>query len=123
MLSKNQRNAAANREKTFVFDEDSFFRGHLDFHSPITILGKFEGDIEGDQLLEVGKTGRVEAFIKTTRVIVLGEVVGNIFASEKVELKTGASVIGNIRTPNLEVEEGVVFEGQCESKPANLASS
>lgn len=122
MLNKNQKSNTNNKDNSFVFQPDTFFRGQLNFHSPIVIQGKFEGDIEGDQPLEVGKNGNIEASIKGTVVIVLGKVVGNISASEKVELRTGASVTGNIRTPNLEMQEGVIFEGQCETKPKETQS-
>lgn len=124
MLSKNQKSSHANAaENSYILQSDSFFRGHLDFHSPITIRGRFEGTIEGDGRLEIDKGAKVEAFLQATTIVVRGEVVGDIHARDKVELLNGASVIGNIRTPSLEVEEGVIFEGQCESKPQRITPS
>ena len=97
-----------------VFQEKSFFRGNLNFGKPLQIQGKFEGEITGKNLLEVGPKAEVKAHISTTELIVYGKVIGNVHATERVELHHGASLIGNIKTPNLEIDDGVVFEGQCE---------
>lgn len=99
-----------------VFSEKSEFNGFLEFKKPLKICGKFEGEINGSALLLVDKNAEVKAHVDVPFLIVFGKIIGNIVASEKVELREGASVVGNIRTPNLEVADGVVFEGQCEMK-------
>lgn len=99
-----------------VFQEKTVFRGNLEFSKPLQILGSFEGEIRGDGILEIGETARVQAQVYAGYLIVYGKITGNIYATEKVELRQGAQVVGNIRTPNLEVDDGVVFEGQVEMK-------
>ncbi len=105
-----------------VFQVDSIFRGILTHQRPLRILGRFEGEIFGKELLEIGSSAKIEANIETTHLVVFGHVTGNVNASEKVELKNGATLIGNIKTPNLEIEDGVVFEGKCEMKTSEKAS-
>ena len=107
--------AAKDKKKDYiVFQNNSSFRGNLEFSVPLKILGKYEGDIKGDEVLNIGEEAVVEANIDTVELIVFGKIVGNITAKEKVELKKGSQVIGNIRTPNLMMEEDVIFDGQCE---------
>ena len=91
-------------------------QGSLEFVNPLKICGEFEGDIKGTTTLYIESGAKIRAQINVSQLIVYGHITGNIFASEKVELHTGSNVIGNIRTPNLEIEDGVVFEGQCEMK-------
>ena len=105
-----------------VFQEKSFFRGVLEFGKPLQILGKFEGEISGKSILEVGSQAEIKAQISTTTLVVYGKVIGNVHATEKVELHHGAALIGNIKTPNLEIDDGVIFEGQCEMQQKNKAS-
>jgi len=101
-----------------IFHEKSSFHGTLNFSNPLKISGKFEGEINGSNLLLIEKEAKIDAAINVTHLIVFGKVTGNIIASEKVELREGAIVTGNIKTPNLEVDDGVLFEGQCEMKQA-----
>ena len=107
--------AAKEKKKEFtVFQNDSFFRGNIEYSVPLKILGKYEGDIKGNEILNIGSEATVEANIDTSEIIVFGKIIGNITAQYKVELKKGSQVIGNIRTPKLLMEEDVIFDGQCE---------
>lgn len=113
---------AAKKEKTVskinytTFHKKLSMNGILEFSNPLKISGDFEGSIKGSDILCVDAGAKINAHIEAPQVIVFGSVTGNIMAAEKVELHTGSTVIGNIRTPNLEIEDGVVFEGQCEMK-------
>lgn len=99
-----------------VFEADSKFRGDLIFEKPLLILGRFEGSIKGGSYLEIGPSAYVESHIEADYIVLEGQVVGNLIAREKVELKEGSKLTGNIRSPKVEMEEGVVFDGQCEMK-------
>jgi cytoskeletal protein CcmA (bactofilin family) len=69
----------------------------------------------------VGEGAKVQAEISCGTVIVEGEVVGNIKATAAVELRRPAKVHGDITTPSLVIEKGVVFEGR--SRMDELQSS
>jgi cytoskeletal protein CcmA (bactofilin family) len=106
-----------------TFQKKLKMKGLLEYSNPVKICGEFEGQIKGKGILYIESGAKINAHIEAPHVICLGEIKGNIVAVEKVELHTGAVVIGNIRTPNLEIDDGVVFEGQCEmkQKPAPAA--
>lgn len=110
MASKKERYSG----ELTVFQEKSFFRGVLNFSKPLSILGNFEGEIRGTSVLEIGEKAEIKATIEATHVIIYGKVTGNVLARDKIELKHGSKLIGNVKTISLEIEDGVVFEGQSE---------
>ena len=61
----------------------------------------------------IGQKGVINADIRAGQVLVSGEVVGNVRATERVELKGTARMFGDIDAPVIVVEEGGVFEGDC----------
>ncbi len=67
--------------------------------------------------LTVGKTGNVKANVKVRSAVIGGRMDGNIKASDKVELKQKAHLIGDLQAKTLVIEEGVVFVGQCNVNP------
>jgi cytoskeletal protein CcmA (bactofilin family) len=91
----------------------SEFEGKLTFEGTVRIDGKFTGTILTDDTLVVGEGAKVSAEVTCGTIIVHGEVVGNIRARGAVELHQPARVRGNIETPSLMIDKGVVFEGQC----------
>jgi len=91
----------------------SEFEGKLTFEGTVRIDGKFNGTILTDDTLVVGEGAKVSAEVTCGTIIVHGEVVGNIRARSAVELHQPARVRGNIETPSLMVDRGVVFEGQA----------
>jgi len=111
------------RGEATVFQHGSHFVGQLKFSKSLRILGGFEGEVSGSDHLEIGPQAKIKAHIQAVSVVVYGNVVGNITASEKVELKQGATLTGNIRSPKLEIDEGVIFDGQCEMKQEPAAGS
>ena len=103
----------SDKDKT-IFYYKTHLDGLLKFKRPLTLLGKFTGEIEGTNTLELGPKAVIEANICVKHLIVYGKIIGNVVASHKVELKTGSSLIGNIKTPNLEIDKDVIFDGQCD---------
>jgi cytoskeletal protein CcmA (bactofilin family) len=63
----------------------------------------------------VGEKGEVEAAVQAGVAIIGGQIRGNITARERVELRGTARIYGNIVTPVLVLEEGVVIDGQCKT--------
>ena len=91
----------------------SEFEGKLTFEGTVRIDGKFNGSIVTSDVLVVGEGAKINAEVTCGTIIVHGEVVGNIRAKSAVELHQPAKVRGNIETPSLMVEKGVIFEGQA----------
>jgi cytoskeletal protein CcmA (bactofilin family) len=95
-----------------VIGDGSIFDGRFSVNGSILIEGKFTGDIRTDDHLIVGPSGKVRTDIVARRVTVAGTLIGNIAASEEVTLLHTGKVLGNISTPKLTVEPGVITEGK-----------
>lgn len=87
------------------------FEGRLTFAGTVRIDSRFKGTIATDDVLIVGENAVIEADITCGAVLVHGRVTGNIRARDAVELRAPAIVHGDVETPALSVERGVVFEG------------
>ena len=90
------------------------FDGTLEFDRPLQINGNFQGEIKSKGTLLISETAVVKASIKAGTIILGGQVTGNIEASNRVEMLPNAKLTGNIRTPKLQISDGVVFDGNCE---------
>ncbi len=106
-----------------ILDRGSEFEGKLTFEGTVRIDGKFKGEIISDANLVVGESGKVEADIHVDCISISGEVKGNVNARTKVEIHPPAVVYGNIETPSLIVEQGVIFQGNCSMEKAATTSA
>ena len=95
-----------------IIGEGSIFDGRFYVNGSILIEGKFHGDIKTDDQLIVGPAGKVKTDIQARKVTIAGTLIGNINASEEVSLLHTGKVLGNITTPKLTVEPGVITEGK-----------
>lgn len=103
-----------------LLGKGSEFEGKLTFEGTVRIDGRFTGEVMSEGKLIVGEGAEIQAEIRVASVEVYGDVTGNIFATEAVELYAPASVRGNITSPALHIDKGVFFEGACQmaSQPA-----
>jgi cytoskeletal protein CcmA (bactofilin family) len=98
-------------------------KGELSGSEDLTIEGHVEGKIElKDHLLTIGPNGRIKAAVFAKAVIVLGEVNGNVTASEKVDIRDGGSVDGDIVSPRVAIAEGAHFRGSVDMQKKGGAS-
>ncbi len=104
---------AKNDAVTGFLGSQTEFTGKLSFEGIVHLDGHFQGEIISRGTLVIGPDSIVEAEIHSNSLKISGEVRGDITATEKIELFPPAKVFGNIRTPSLVVEEGVIFEGIC----------
>src|SRR5689334_23008965 len=90
-------------------------KGELNGSEDLTIEGHVEGKIElKDHVLTIGPNGKIKAQVFAKAVIVLGEVNGNVTASEKVDIRDGGSVDGDIIAPRVAIAEGAHFRGSVD---------
>lgn len=113
LWKKRERLGKKRRGLTAFIDEGSEIEGKYTFDGTAVLNGKFRGEIVSSDTLIIGDQGTVEATIQAGVVIVTGEVVGNLLATQRVELKGTARVFGDVEAPVLLIEEGVLFEGSC----------
>jgi cytoskeletal protein CcmA (bactofilin family) len=88
-------------------------KGEIELKGTIRIDGDFEGKLDCPDTLIIGKSGVVKADVNVKNAIIGGKIVGNISATNKIELQTGSHVEGDIATTRLVIDEGVFFEGNC----------
>ena len=90
-------------------------KGELNGSEDLTIEGHVEGKIElKDHVLTIGPNGKIKAQVFAKAVIVLGEVNGNVTATEKVDIRDGGSVDGDIISPRVAIAEGAHFRGSVD---------
>jgi cytoskeletal protein CcmA (bactofilin family) len=90
-------------------------KGELNGSEDLTVEGHVEGRIElKDHVLTIGPNGKIKAQVFAKAVIVLGEVNGNVTASEKVDIRDGGSVDGDIIAPRVAIAEGAHFRGSVD---------
>ena len=90
-------------------------KGELNGSEDLTIEGQVEGTIQlRDHVLTIGPNGRIKAEVFAKAVIVLGEVIGNITASEKIDMRDNGSVDGDIVSPRVAIAEGAHFRGSVD---------
>ena len=90
-------------------------KGELNGSEDLTIEGHVEGTIElREHVLTIGPNGRIKAQVFAKSVIVLGEVNGNVTASEKVDIREKGSVDGDIVSPRVAIAEGAHFRGSVD---------
>jgi cytoskeletal protein CcmA (bactofilin family) len=100
-----------------IIGEGSEFIGEFKVDGLIRIDGKFKGLIDTNGKVLIGKTGVVDTDIRARVVVAGGLIKGNVYASERVILLSTCRLYGDLVTPNLVVEDGVIFEGKCTVNP------
>ena len=93
--------------------KDTEFEGKLSFTGAVRLDGKLSGEIFSSGTLIVGESAIIKSQIHVADMIISGEVHGDIFAEKKIEINVPGKLFGNIQTPKLVIEEGVIFEGSC----------
>ena len=123
----------------FKTPEPNSTRGQASIGKAVKIDGQIyskedlyvDGDVEGtielqEHRLTIGPNGKVHSNIKAREVVILGNVQGNVEASDKLEVRKDARVVGDIKTARLVIEDGAYFKGNIDTvkpEPARFSSS
>ena len=99
-------------------------KGELSGSEDLTIEGQVDGriDLKGN-VLTIGPNGKIKAEIFAKAVVVLGEVTGNVNASEKVDIRDNGSVDGDIASPRVAIAEGAHFRGSVDMQRAGAKAA
>ena len=92
---------------------DAEVSGKLSFATATRIEGKLKGEIRSTDVLVIGPSAVVQATVRADRLIVLGEVHGEVQAGSKIQICPGGKLFGDVQTRGLVIEEGGFFEGRC----------
>ena len=101
------------RDFDTILSPDIDFSGTLNFEKPFLIRGKVSGEIKAQGLLVIDDQAIVNANINASKVIIRGQVKGNVTAAEKVEVTITGKLVGNVTAPEIFMETGCVFNGRC----------
>ena len=108
-------------EITTLLGRGAAFEGKLTFEGTVRIDGRFKGEVFSDDVLVIGEGAQVEAQIDVGEVIIQGTVVGNITAKRSIEIHAPGRVKGDLHTPSLQIDKGVIFEGRSFMEQAQQA--
>lgn len=106
------RRESAVGEINTLLGRGSEFEGKLTFEGTVRIDGVLRGEVFSDDVLIVGEGARVEATVDVGEIIIQGTVVGNIKAKRSIEILAPGRVKGDLTTPVLQIDKGVIFEGR-----------
>jgi cytoskeletal protein CcmA (bactofilin family) len=96
-----------------IIGENSYFTGNFHINGSLRIDGRFEGKYLQAEQLYIGSQGKIKTNINAVSVIIEGLVIGNINATNRVLLMPSAKILGDIKTPELIIQKGVILEGRC----------
>jgi cytoskeletal protein CcmA (bactofilin family) len=124
----------------FKSPEPESARGAATIGKAVKIIGQIfskedlyvDGDVEGtiecqDNKLTIGPNGKLQAAVRAREVIVLGQIKGNVEATDRIDIRKDARLVGDIKTARIVIEDGAYFKGSIDivkhdSKPASAAA-
>ena len=123
----------------FKTPEPESTRGQASIGKAVKINGQIyskedlyvDGDVEGtielqEHRLTIGPNGKVHSSVKAREVVILGNVQGNVDASDKLEIRKDARLVGDIKTARIIIEDGAYFKGSIDivkPEPAKASGS
>lgn len=98
-------------------------KGQIFSRGDLTIEGEVEGSIEcPEHLLTIGANARVDAGMKAREIVIHGNIQGNIEAVEKVDIRKGAGLVGDIKTARITIEDGAYLKGSIDISKVSPAA-
>jgi cytoskeletal protein CcmA (bactofilin family) len=97
-----------------IIGEGTILKGDVKVEGSIQVDGEFDGTIDAADTLVIGENGKVDGDATVANAVIGGRMYGNVFASGKIELQRGSQLLGDIKTRGLVIEDGVVFQGNCQ---------
>ena len=119
---KNRRNMSTTPSinSKNILNSDVEIKGSLKFNGELTFDGKLDGDIASEGTLNLGDHAIIKGNLNVNSVVLRGKVNGNVTAKERIEIKAGTELFGDIRSARLAIEEGVTFVGKTEVNPSKV---
>lgn len=106
-----------------ILDPQVQITGTITTPGSIQIDGKLDGDLQCGGDAQIGKSAVIKGNLAVNSITVAGNVSGNITAKDRIEMKSTARVMGDIKSKRLAVEDGVTFVGKSEVNPSGTGGS
>ena len=98
-----------------VIGKSVMIKGQIFSREDLTIDGEIDGSVElHEHRLTVGPNGKLQAGVKAREVVVLGTIHGNVEASDKIDIRKDAKLVGDIKTTRIVIEDGAYFKGSID---------
>jgi cytoskeletal protein CcmA (bactofilin family) len=98
-----------------VIGKSVMIKGQIFSREDLTIDGEIDGSVElQEHRLTVGPNGKLQAGVKAREVVVLGTIHGNVEASDKIDIRKDARLVGDIKTARIVIEDGAYFKGSID---------
>ncbi|HEX5230159.1 MAG TPA: polymer-forming cytoskeletal protein [Bryobacteraceae bacterium] len=94
-----------------VFGKSMKIIGEVTSDEELYLDGDLEGKLNLNNRLTIGPNSKVNANIKAQEIIIFGTIKGNVESETRVSLRTGASIVGDIKTAGIVIEDGAYFKG------------
>ena len=119
--------AVKNKKKgsSTLIEVGTLIKGEIIFENELFIMGEVEGDLNSDSDLAkliVSKTGKVQGEIRVPNVVINGTIVGNVRASENLEISGTAKIFGDLHYSTIEIKGGSLITGRLVAEPIMLDS-
>jgi cytoskeletal protein CcmA (bactofilin family) len=105
-LTKNQNGES-------IIGDGSTYTGKMNIQGTLRVNGTYEGEMLKIDQLYIGPNGKVRSNVKAHNIFIEGILIGNIQAEVRVVLQSTARVLGEIKTPEIIIQNGVILEGKC----------
>jgi len=106
--------AAASSRGMAVIGASMEIKGDIRTREELMIEGTVEGSIESQSSLTIGPNGKVKATIRAREIAIFGSVRGNIEVAEKIAIREKGSLVGDIKTAGISIDDGAYFKGSID---------
>ncbi|NOQ30543.1 MAG: polymer-forming cytoskeletal protein [Helicobacteraceae bacterium] len=112
----------AGADTTTIITEGSSIQGEMQLTCDLYVDGKFDGKIDSQKSITVGKNGFIQGEINTKHLIVQGEVKGTVDA-DRIEIKESGKISGTMSSSELIIEAQGIFEGESKIKTTSSSAA
>lgn len=107
-----------------VIGETMRIKGEIYSRDDLQVNGEVQGKLESESRLTVGPSGKADASIRAAEVVVGGAVKGNVEAIQRIVLRKGANLVGDVKTAGIVIEDGAYFKGGIDiARPEDAVKS
>ena len=97
---------------TFISD-GTHILGDIKVEHDLRVEGYLKGTVEVGGMLVLGPTGKIEGQVTARSATIAGQILGNLRGHDKIVLETKSTLVGDLQTRELVINEGAIFQGNC----------
>lgn len=106
--------ATAGSRSTAVIGPSMTMKGEIRTREELVVEGEVEGMLESHSSITIGPNGKVKANIRAREVAIFGAVKGNVEVTEKIAIRGKGSLVGDIKTAGISIDDGAYFKGSID---------